>query len=226
MTNAFRSRAALQSSASVVLLLLFGSLSATPAFTQSHRLHNRIDLFAEGGGSFFTPGQTQLGSVLFLSTQTVEASVGEGSLQNAGRLFVGADFWFTPRDAVQASYSYSPADETITMVTVYPPSTPPTVTSGGTAPLRMHFFSVDYLRAFRVASRWRWFLAAGLGGVDWRGRFVPSFRFAVNIGTGISFRVSPRWSLRAEYRDYMIRFPYSNPLVHNHAPSLGVVFHF
>lgn len=231
MTNATRPRALLQNAVSLLLLLFSGTFLAAPAFAQSHWMHNHVDLFAEGGGSLFTPGQATVGTsiaeMLSSGNPTVtQIDLINGSLHDAGRLFVGADFWFTRKDAVQVNYSYSPANETFTAFSFYPAPSTTAVTDAGTASLRMHFITVDYLRAFQVAFHWRWFLDAGLGGVDWRGNFAPSFRFAVNIGTGVSFRLTPRWSLRAEYRDYMVRFPYSSPLMHNHAPTLGIVFHF
>lgn len=233
MTNATRPRALLRNAAILLgFFLLAGTFLAAPAFAQSHWLHHRLDLFAEGGGSFFTPQPENVATnvveeITSGNPPTIQSvSLINGSLHDAARLFVGADLWFTQNDAVQVSYSYGPANETISTFTIYPPSSTNPVTESGTVSLRMHFITVDYLRAFHIASRWRWFLDAGIGGVDWRTGYASSFRFAANIGTGVSFRLSKRWSLRAEYRDYMIRFPFATPLLHNHAPTLGVVFHF
>jgi hypothetical protein len=231
MTNAARPRALLQSLVTLALVLLLGLLSATPALAQSHWLHNRLDLFAEGGGSFFTPGKITLSAATFPlpatngNPPTSQSYVAKGSLLSSGRLFVGGGFWFTRHDAVQLSYSYTSTNPTdfVFFTPPLPPFPNPLIFSVAE---RAHFFSVDYLRAFPIGSHWNWFLAAGIGTVDYRTAYSGSLKFAANLGTGISYRLTRRWSLRAEYRDYIVRYPFENALMHNHAPTLGVVFHF
>ncbi len=210
--------------AGVVLAAVLAA--SVPAHAQRNELLSRFDVFVEGGGSFRVPRASTLqigftapppiGNVV--ANETVE-------LRNSGRLFAGVDFWITPHDAVQVSYSYSPND----MVASTQPISPPI--GGGTLEytFRNHFLSFDYLHSFPVAKRWRLLLAAGIGRVWWYdvyGGPNPSY-LAVNVGAGVSFRISSRWSVRAEYRDYvmhLISSPEERGLVHDNAPTVGVVF--
>jgi hypothetical protein len=220
----------------LLFLPLAALLLATPVLAQQkpkkNWLSGRFDLFAEGGGSFFTPGNVQTSTVDVLTTVGVPSrplygyNLSKSSLHAAGRLFVGADFWLTPHDALELSYSYSPANETTTLFSFFPTQGTSSYTSSISESLRAHFFSLDYLRKFQINSRWNWYLAAGIGTVNWRGRNYSSANFAANLGTAVSYRVTSRWGLRVDYRDFIISLLQTGSLVNNHAPTIGPVFHF
>lgn len=228
MTKRLRPWTLMPSFAALSLIVLSASLLfAAPARAQASWLHNRLDLFAEGGGSFYQ-GQQEIASAVavvsaggstILSVMTTTATI-----QDSGRLLLGTDLWFTHHDAVQASYSYSPADLAGTTTVSLGPSEPPV---SFTSPLGAHFLSFNYLRSFALGRRWRLLLEAGLGRVWWKATQSTDARFSVNVGTGLSYRIAQHWAFRAEYRDYVEPFPGpGGVMLNNHAPTLGIVFHF
>lgn len=204
----------------VVLLALL--LAATTAYAQQRRRH-RFDLFAEGGGSFFTPksasqqiGYTAPGFGNIVARETT-------TLQDSGRVFVGGDYWFTQGDAIQVSYSYSLAGLTETTQPLNPPI------HGGYVPFapRASTVSFDYMRSFRVTPRWQLLVLAGVGRI-WRTRLAPG-SFVVNLGVGAEFAITCDWGVRMEYRDFIMPYPtagFVGGWVHNHAPTIGIVYHF
>lgn len=207
-----------------LLLVCLSALAlASPALAQKKGLSGRFDLFAEGGGSFFTPGNVltaesrgSLPTSYFLFTT---------SAHGTGRLFVGADYWLTHRDALQLSYSYGPASET-TSLSFFPTASLPSYTLKIPQSVGAHYFSADYLRRFPLRSRWDWYLAAGIGTVHWQGAGYGTNNFATNVGTAVSYRFTRRWGLRVDYRDYTSRFFELKSLVNDQAPTIGPVFHF
>ncbi len=122
----------------------------------------RLELFAEGGGSFLTNGTGQIlvacpvctGPVcpLYVCAPTSPGRV-TSSFSKTGRLFSGARFRFTRRDAIEASYSYSPNHFSL---------------QEGTQPLgsaynRDELISFNYVRYLSAGTRVQPFATAGLG---------------------------------------------------------------
>lgn len=210
--------------------VLLACLLAAPVARAQARGHKRrgwLDLFVEGGGSFFVP-QTTSGLFGFPAPPPYGPQVGEiaDKVQDSGRLFAGADFWLNRHNAIQASYSYSTADVTSTFIYVEPG---PGSTSDS-PPSRMDILSFDYLHEFSLSKRWGLFLDAGIGRVWWHDpAFLYTGGLAANLGTGVSFRITNHWSARAEYRDYIMRLPtepFVGGLVHDNSPTLGIVYRF
>ncbi len=208
----------------VCFALLLGAVSAK---AQSVNLHG-LDVFVEGGGSFFDPSTTSIlnvvpssqPGVLLLSSETV-------SFQDSGRFFAGGDVWFLPHDAVQVSLAYSRNDVSVSS------GTPALQESGlfGTTSRSERILSFDYVHAFPIGRRWKVLTFAGPGAIWFAESYGTVERsFAVNLGAGASFRLTRHWTLRAEYRDFIIK---ESPILlggnlfeEDHSPTVGVVFHF
>lgn len=205
-----------------IATFLLTLLQCTNAYAQGKR-HQRFDLFVEGGGSFFTPksASEQIGytAAPFGNIVARETTV----LQESGRLSAGGDYWFTQHDAVQASYSYNSADMTETTQPLNPPVT------GGYVLFtpRASTVSFDYLRSFRPKPKWQILLLVGIGRI-WRTRRAQG-SFVANLGAGVEFAFTRHWGVRAEYRDFIMPYPtagFVGGWVHNHAPMVGLVYHF
>lgn len=146
-------------------------------------------------------------------------------------MFLGFRFWMNAHEAFEASYSYAPTDITVSQRCEQVDCG----TSWTNTAARSHFFSVNYVHAFRVRSRLSPFLTAGLDllGINCLGP-NPCFEpdpFTVNVGGGVDVRMTQRWFLRAEYRDWLFEAPRQidfdpTGLAHNQVPSLGLVFRF
>lgn len=92
---------------------------------------------------------------------------------------------------------------------------------------RAHTLSFDYMHSFQAGSRWQILLMAGIGKI-WRAPQAPG-SFAGNLGAGAEFSLTRRWGIRAEYRDFMMPYPtagYVGGMANNHAPTMGLVYHF
>ncbi len=145
------------------------------------------------------------------------------TLQDSGRLFAGADFWFTQHDAIQASYAYNSAD----MTESTKPLDPPIGGGWGLFIERAHTLSFDYMHSFPAGSRWQILLMAGIGKI-WRTSHEPG-SFVGNLGAGAEFSLTRHWGIRAEYRDFMMPYPtagFVGGMANNHAPTIGLVYHF
>ena len=147
---------------------------------------------------------------------------------------MGFRFWFNNHEALEASYSYAPSNiiatsacESVNCGTVVIPSN-----------ARASFFSANYVHSFRVRSRVRPFLTAGMGLIDINcvGQ-NPCFEadpFTFNLGGGVDVHIARHWFVRAEYRDWLFEgiresdfFEFgATGLNHNQVPSLGLVFRF
>ena len=206
-------------------LTLLAGLALWVCPTAAQTFIHRWELFAEGGASKS-------------NDHFIDSNVSSGTLLNtihiptSGRLFTGFRFWFNNHEALEASYSYTPSDIVST-------STCEQVNCGATIVLsqaRASFFSLNYAHSFRVRSRVRPFLTAGLGRININcvGR-NPCFEadpFTFNLGGGTDIRLNRHWFLRAEYRDWLFEgirindfFQFgATGLTHNQVPSLGLVF--
>ena len=214
-------------------LLVVASVVAFPALSFAAHKHRKFhfDLFAEGGGSFFTPSNAQVSFVepttLGGQTQGVGFTLATGTLHDAARLSVGTDFWFTGRDAIQFSYSYTSANESLT---VYSPFLLPGIPAASfiSQSQRANFFSADYLHEFTLGRHWRLFPAGGIGAVVWTDPLYSVKGFAANFGGGAEYRLTGHWAVRADYRDYVVCFPFGPgcTLMEDYSPTVGLVYSF
>lgn len=220
------------------LVLLLG-LAVCTLQTAAQSLPQKWEIFAEGGASIsqdhFIDSNGAFGTVL--NTTHVPTS---------GRLFTGFRFWFNNHEALEASYSYSPSN-------IVETSFCEQVNCGGSIEesfARANFFSLNYVRSFRIRSRVRPFLTSGIGlmyirrldhNIIFGGHpftvknpvYEPD-PFTVNLGGGVDVRLNNHWFFRAEYRDWLFEGPRQNDffsggatgLTHNQVPSLGLAFRF
>lgn len=211
-----------------IAILTLVQLSASAATAQG-RAH-QFEVFIEGGASTFTnhssvevtfTGSPPL-SYELLSTTT--------SLSTTGRLFSGVRYWLDSKEAIEASYSYSPSDLTQTQ-NCFAYSGPSCSGVNETEVAHHHFVSFNYVRALSGRPRLHPFLTGGLGLVYvHQPEFSPT-HFAANFGGGVDFRISAHWDLRAEYRDFLLdssELVSGSPtgLTHNQVPSIGLVYRF
>jgi opacity protein-like surface antigen len=213
------------------LALLIGlAVCASSAASQS--LASRWELFAEGGASTWNDHFVD-SVVLFGNPPTNETLLHTTHIGSSGRLFAGFRFWMNSHEALEASYSYAPIEltesqhcEQVNCGSAWSPSI-----------ARAHFFSANYAHAFRVRSRVRPFLTAGIGvmyihHVAFNGVFQAD-PLTVNLGGGVDLRIKEHWFLRAEYRGWLFEAPRQGDsstaatgLERNQVPSLGLVFRF
>lgn len=187
------------------------------------------DLFVEGGGSLYQGEASTVSLVTEITSTSANTSayISNETVQDSGRLIVGSDFWFTRHDALQASYSYARADISATTIGFLYPSGSPLPSTSFTVPLGGHFLSFDYLRSFTLSRHWSFLLEAGVGGVWWHADSRAYRNFSANLGAGIIYRLTRHWAVRAEYRDYMERFPISGDgMLHDHSPTIGLLYRF
>ena len=209
----------------IVGLVAFLAVCARSATPQT--LLQRWEIFAEGGASIsnnhFIDSNSSSGTVL----NTIH-------VPTSGRLFTGFRFWFNNHESLEASYSYAPSNIVATSSCEQ--------TNCGTvivlSQARASFFSLNYAHSFRVRSRVRPFLTAGLGRININcvGR-NPCFEadpFTFNLGGGADVRLNRHWLVRVEYRDWLFEgirlndfFQFgATGLTHNQVPSVGLVFRF
>ncbi|MGH9774052.1 MAG: outer membrane protein [Candidatus Acidiferrales bacterium] len=189
----------------------------------------KFELFAEGGSSTVNNKSNVQDVIVSVNPTVVLASTVTSHLSPTGRLFVGARFFFRPSEAVEFSYSYAPTDFTITVVEPTFPT--PTVMRGRPASVDEHMFSLNYVRAFRTNARLRPFFTFGVGGVYWKLISFNSPGFAGNFGGGLDYSLSSHWSVRTEYRDFLLEYPQGSAggptgLSHNQMAAAGFVFRF
>jgi opacity protein-like surface antigen len=193
----------------------------------------RFELFAEGGGSFLTSGNgiipcPAVGTCTF--TDFVAGSAASSSFSTTGRLTAGGRFRFTPRNALEASYSFSPNQFSVQQGTV---------TSG---PLynRAGLVSFNYVHYLWAKTPVQPFTTAGLGLNHFSGPGIASaavvpgaypfntdnrYQFAWNFGGGTDIVFQRHFAVRLELRDYVTGQPsFITGTSHNIVPSAGIVF--
>jgi opacity protein-like surface antigen len=168
----------------------------------------RLEVFAEGGGSFLSNGT--LGGFCSLGG----CSYFPIGFSNGGRLFAGARFRVTRRDAIEASYSYSHNSF-----------------ASAAQSNRLDVISFNYVRYLGIKARLQPFATAGIGANRLGGLVnlgYPSdngFHFAWNYGAGADIVLQGRLALRLELRDYVGGQPsFITGTSHNIVPSAGIVF--
>ena len=204
-------------------------LSFTCSWAGAQDAAPRLEVFAEGGGSFLNKGtgETLVGVSCPPQICLPAPALVTSSFSKTGRLFTGARLRFTRHDALEASYSYSPNHSSLVLGTQ----------SLGTAYNRVDLISVNYVRYLWVKTRVQPFATAGLGTSRFGGRFVAipvvsstaiavdGFQFAWNYGGGADVVLKPHLALRFELRDYVTGQPgFITGTSHNTVPSAGFVF--
>jgi len=197
----------------------------------------RLEVFAEGGGSFLNSGTAQIGTILCVPVCTPSecppcpSGAVTSSFSKTGRLFTGARFRFTPHDAIEASYSYSPNHFSLQegLLSPGPEATVPL----GSYYNRVELISFNYVRYLSVRTRVQPFATAGLGTNRFSGPpsaspgFVASdngYQFAWNYGGGADIVLQRHLALRLELRDYVTGQPsFITGTSHNIVPSAGIV---
>jgi opacity protein-like surface antigen len=210
------------------LSLAFAVLLTTSAVAQDKP--RRFEIFLQGGGSFFNekkgPG---VASVLDPVSNTVQfvPTTEVSSLRQTGRLFVGIRYFFTPSDAMEGSFSYSPSD--LFQRRLQPVLPLPDFTSQMQV---LDIYSYNYVRYLRKKGRIRPFVTGGVGLAYFLNASATGHRVAWNFGGGADVHLSPRIAVRMEYRDFIMDIPEINPglsptgKIHNQVPSVGLVFRF
>lgn len=213
----------------ILWLWCFFLLPASSAIAQEHT--RRWELFAEVGASWYTSASNR-GSIPLPPAPGLPSSLpftSTTSFQTTGRLFTGFRYYLSPRNAVEASYSYSPNDFQREL----------RVTEGSLfaspifVPLdtNVHNVAFNYVR-YLTHRRLRPFVTGGLGFTVFDSSFRSSTKFAGNFGGGVDIRVGSRILLRAEFRDFLNeRLRFGNPfapggVTHNLVPSVGIVLKF
>jgi hypothetical protein len=203
----------------------------------------RLEVFAEGGGSFLNNGTGGEVSVSCLVCATQSSSNLSylapltSTISKTGRFFTGARLRFTRHDAIEASYSYSPN------LFLFQVGSQPIGPGYG----RIDLFSVNYVRYLWIRTRVQPFATGGIGSNRFSGGpmaypvYVPvgsnyvsvpipadnGWQFAWNYGGGTDIVLRRHLALRLELRDYVTGQP--SPLSgtsHNIVPSAGIVFRF
>ncbi|MGH9788784.1 MAG: outer membrane beta-barrel protein [Candidatus Acidiferrales bacterium] len=219
--------------------ILLGLAAVAVSFGQAAQAQeesSRIELFAQGGGSFHSRATRSnvfiLPSPPFPPDNLVRLDT-RHSHGTSGRLFVGMRFYPTPRNGVEASYalSLSRLQSTITATLIPSPPGFPELRAFGSEPMTTHTVSFNYVRVLPGGKRFSPFVTGGLGLV----RYVVSFptdesnRLAGNFGGGVDIRLNRRVAVRAEVRDYITERPdFSGftTMMHIVAPTAGVVLKF
>ena len=207
-----------------VLLLFF-----TCSWAGAQDAPPRLEVFAEGGGSFLNNGAG--GTLVWVSCAPmiclpVPSSVAS-SFSKTGRVVAGGRLRLTRHDALEASYSYSPNHLSLQEGTQ----------SLGSAYNRVDLISFNYVRYLWTSTRVQPFATAGLGTNRFSGPSSATavvsglvsanngYQFAWNYGAGADFVLQRRLALRLELRDYVTGQPsFLTGTSHNVVPSAGIVF--
>ncbi len=147
------------------------------------------------------------------------------SFTTTGRLFSGTRVYWSPRNAVEASYSYSPNDFRRRDETPGGFSLPQ-------VDVRVHNVAFNYIRYLDRTGRVQPFITGGLGFTVFDDGFDPQTKLAGNFGGGIDIPVRRNLLIRGEFRDFVVKplafGPITNPdkVVHNLVPSVGLAVRF
>ncbi len=185
----------------------------------------RLEVFAEGGGSFLNSG-TGLAPI-YCITEIECPTYPTGSFSKTGRLFSGARLRFTRHDALEASYSFSPNHFSLQEGTQ----------SLGSAYNRVSLISFNYVRYLWTRTPVQPFATIGMGTNRFSGPSSASavvsglvsadngWQFAWNCGGGADLVLQRHIALRLELRDYVAGQPgFITGTSHNIVPSAGIVF--
>jgi opacity protein-like surface antigen len=214
--------------------------------TSAQKTPPRLEIFAEGGGSFITGSNGQK------CTSACPTYVSAGpnlmsSFSTTGRLVVGGRFHFTRHDALEASYGFSPNHLTLQGAEFFP-------MTGLVEPIsassynRLNLFSCNYVRYLWTRTPLQPFATGGIGMNHFSGPANATavvegligasngFQFAWNFGGGTDIVLNRHFAIRLELRDYLAAQPSTTTgaignvvptgTSHNIVPSAGVVYRF
>lgn len=205
------------------LILLIASLllCGSPAAAQDDI--PRVELFIQGGPSFFSSVTGELASFRV-----------KNSLGTTGRAFVGGRYYFNAREALEVGYGFSPNRAQrrveqfpctrVCLFVVFPPFR--------SESMKVHSLAFSYVRYLRTQGRVRPFATGGLGFTvfDPQSAFPSLFpaetQFTGNFGGGVDFQLSGRIALRSEIRDSIMGRPSfaGGGTAHHVTPSVGLAF--
>lgn len=218
--------------APALLLVVLSFLAGTSAAAQDQR--PRFELFVQGGVSSFTSTSRTVASPLSsppFPPSTTQSFRFRSSFGTTGRVFTGLRYYFTPNNAVEASYAYSPNHLQSSIKAFATPPTP--LFPGGSAfftrSMHVHSVSFNYVRYLRRSDRFGVFATGGLGFVGYHIEFEAQDKLSGNFGGGVDARLRPHVYLRAEFRDTISKRPRFSAVpgtAHNLTPSVGLAFRF
>ena len=195
----------------------------------------RFELFAEEGASILNSGSGFVATACPAGTSPPCLSGNVlSNFSKTGRLVAGARFRFTRRDALEASYSFSPnhfsyQNGTFTEGPVYN---------------RVDLVSFNYVRYLWTKTPIQPFATTGVGlnrfsgpqGIYADAASIAQFpfsnsdnglQFAWNFGGGVDLVLQRHFAVRAELRDYVTAQPnIISGASHNIVPSAGIVYRF
>jgi hypothetical protein len=190
----------------------------------------RLEVYAEGGGSFLNNGTDQYTIRAPCPTSGCPpwfSGTATSSFSKTGRVVAGARLRFTRHDALEASYSYSSNLFSLQQGTQ----------SLGSAYNRLDLISFNYVRYLWPKTRVQPFATGGLGTNHFSGPWPGSaaslavgkadngYQFAWNFGAGTDTVLQRHLALRLELRDYVTGQPsFITGTSHNIVPSVGIVF--
>jgi hypothetical protein len=198
---------------------------------------SRFELFGQAGVSVFSDKSRFVEIPFFdLPTGTIQSFPATRTtfLKTSARVFTGARFYITEKDALEASYSYAPSDFTERDMVFGPLGTSVFDT---VIDVHANFVAFNYVRYLRTEAGWRPFATGGVGFVHFGG-LPNATKFSGNLGGGVDFMLSRRLALRTEYRVFLTPrpgLPERNVLggpgpvrgvLQNHVPSAGLVLRF
>lgn len=209
-------------------LLLLACWLGTPLTTaRAQGQRTRFELFAQVGVSTFSSA-SKSGVLTLPPIPGFPPSLPftrETSFSTTGRLFTGFRYYLNRRNAVEASYSYSPND--FRGRVRFPTSIVFTVVN-----IRVHNVAFNYVRYLSEHGRVRTFATGGLGFAVFAKNFDRPVKFTGNFGGGADIRLHRRLTFRAELRDFLHeRLTFGDPtapggVTHNLVPSVGIVLKF
>ena len=191
----------------------------------------RLEVFAEGGGSFLNNGTREMLVAVSCPPQIClpEPALVTSSFSKTARLFTGARLRITRHDALEANYSYSPNRLAFQEG----------MQTFGAAYNRVDLICFNYVRYLWAKTRVQPFATAGVGTNRFSGgpSTVPAlevsvgpdngWQFAWNYGGGADIVLQRHLALRLELRDYVTGQPnFITGTSHNIVPSAGIVFRF
>ena len=207
----------------VLTLVLLALLATSNAQAQDDS--RRLELFVEGGPSFYT---SKSEPTLFVSPSLPSPvdAVSRSSLGISGRLFTGGRLYLTPKDSLEASYAFS-ANRLRTTISATAPGSGTLFFLSDS--MRIHQLQFNYVRRLVERGRFQAFATGGLGVVDYSAFGDDDVKFAGNFGGGADIRLHERVSLRVQFQDVVARLPalaFEKGTTHNLVPSAGFAFRF
>jgi hypothetical protein len=213
-----------------VLCLLFPLLGFIQR-ADGREPESRFELFGQAGASLYTD-KSKMGEISFfdLPTGTIQnfPATRTTFLKSTARVFAGARFYITDKDALETSYSYAPSDFTERDRVFGPLGTS---VFDALIDVDASFLAVNYVRYLRSEGSWRPFVTGGAGLVHFGG-LPNATKFSGNVGGGVDFMLSRHLALRSECRLFLAPRPglpernvFGGPgpvrgVLQNHVPSL------